>query len=144
MRLLNRLGCVSSPDTHDRFVTHHAVAKRERSIWDDLPKNVFTIASVDNFDMLQSYAAVYCGDQKRSYHGTTVQLVQPMAHLEWSHTESDIVHIPPVNMTTVQANHIDTPSTLDEVERSVQLRHPCSDSPLSSPHKLGKVGPKQR
>ena len=94
--------------------------------------------------MLQSYTAVYCGDQKRSYHGTTVQLVQPMAHLEWSHTESDIVHIPPVNMTTVQANHINTPSTLDEVERSVQLRRLCSNSPLSSPHKFRKVGPKQR
>ena len=60
LRLLNRLGCVSLPDTHDRFVIHHAVAKRQRSIWDDLPKTVFTIASVDNFDMLQSYAAVYC------------------------------------------------------------------------------------
>ena len=27
--ILNRLGCVSSPDTHDRFVTQHAIARRQ-------------------------------------------------------------------------------------------------------------------
>ena len=40
------------------------MAQRQSKIWDEIPSNAFTIASVDNFDMLQSYAAVYCGDQK--------------------------------------------------------------------------------
>ena len=83
LRVLNRLGCVSSPDTHDRFVTQHAEATRQTSIWNELPKDVFTVASADNFDKLQSYAAVYCGNQQRSYHGTTLQLVQPRASLKW-------------------------------------------------------------
>ena len=40
LKVLNRLGCVSSPDTHDRFVVLHAESQREKDtcIWDDLPK----------------------------------------------------------------------------------------------------------
>jgi len=72
-KLMNRLGCSSSPDTHERFVTHHAMARRPVATWDKLSTTPFTIASVDNFDMLQNYSAVYCGDQQRSYHGIDVK-----------------------------------------------------------------------
>ena len=41
------------------------------------PENSFTVASADNLDYLHSYARVYCGEQKSSWHGTTVQVVQP-------------------------------------------------------------------
>ena len=54
IRILNRSGCASSTDTHDRFVTEHAMARHQTKVWDEIPSNVFTVASVDNFDMLQS------------------------------------------------------------------------------------------
>lgn len=74
LKIFNQLGAVCSPDTHDRFVTDVANTQRGKTIWDDLPNDTLTIASVD---MLQSCAAVYCGDQYRSYHGTTLQITQP-------------------------------------------------------------------
>ncbi len=56
IKILNRLGVLCSTDTHDRFVTQVAEKQRQKTVWDDIPSNVFTIASADNFDMLQSRA----------------------------------------------------------------------------------------
>ena len=60
---------------------------------------MFTVATADNFEMLQSHTAMYCGDQLCTYHETTIQITQPdpklvlpvavlLATLEEGHHES--------------------------------------------------------
>ena len=81
IHIFNRLEVVCSVDSHDRFVTEEAEKERQLCMWDHLDHHTFTVASTDNLDILQSHAAVYCGDQSRSYywlgmakHMTTSQL----------------------------------------------------------------------
>jgi len=48
IKILNQFGAESSTDTHDRFVTAVAEKQRERSVWYELPDNVFTISRHSN------------------------------------------------------------------------------------------------
>ena len=41
------------------------------------PDKAFTVVSADNLNYVHSYARVYCGKHQSSWHGTTVQVVQP-------------------------------------------------------------------
>ena len=77
IRIFNRLGVVTSKDTQARYVEHMVTQYEDGTHLKDLIRGRFTVASLDNLDFLQSHAAVYCGDQHRSTHVTTIQVVQP-------------------------------------------------------------------
>ncbi len=77
IKIMNRLGVLNSSDVHDAFVAKKAEEEKGKKLWDCLDPEIFTIASADNFDLLKSHAAVFCGNQYRSFHGTTIQVVQP-------------------------------------------------------------------
>ena len=80
IRIFNRLGVVTSKDTHARYVEHVVTQYEEGNHLKDVIKGRFTVASLDNLDFLQSHTAVYCGDQHHSTHVTTIQVVQPNHH----------------------------------------------------------------
>jgi hypothetical protein len=74
VQVMNRLGMISSEDTHACYVDH--VVRYSDNTCNIDPSDT-VVATLDNLDFLQSNAAVYCGDQHRSWHGTTVQILQP-------------------------------------------------------------------
>ena len=73
VRTLNRLGVCSSADTLARFIQHKRSACEYPCI-KHLTKDAFTVVSADNLDFLHSFSRVFCGNQKSSWHGTTVQV----------------------------------------------------------------------
>lgn len=44
-KLLNRLGCVSSAVSYDRFVTMHVECQHETNLWEVISPSTLTIAS---------------------------------------------------------------------------------------------------
>jgi hypothetical protein len=75
IKLLNRLGICSSSDVLSRFIQYKADTIKPD---EHLDSDSFTIISADNIDFLHSYASIFKGSRNSSWHGTTVQSVQPM------------------------------------------------------------------
>ena len=76
-KILNRIGAVASSDTLNRVILSVSQERKKQGIQGLLVSGAFTVASTDNIDFLQSHAAVYSGNQHRSWHATSIQLIQP-------------------------------------------------------------------
>lgn len=75
--ILNRIGVAASVEAHKKLMDS-VVEKREKNgMENELVKNALNIVSIDNIDLRQPGAQVYHSVQHRSWHGTTVQCVQP-------------------------------------------------------------------
>ena len=96
IRMLNRLGACSSADTLARVIQYRVEEREKRGVEQDCNPNEITIISVDNIDFLHNYAQVYCGAQTSSWHGPTVQAVQPKPNTWYS----DLTGPPPTKGTT--------------------------------------------
>ena len=80
VHILNRVGAVASIDTNQRLATQVVQARIENGILPEIEERALSIVSIDNIDTLQPRAFVSCTDATRSWHGTSVQCVQPLPH----------------------------------------------------------------
>ena len=78
VKILNRVGAAVSLDTYEHLATLVATQRIQLGIHSELVNDTLTNASIDNIDILQRHAMVSSSQSKRSWHGTSVQCVQPM------------------------------------------------------------------
>lgn len=119
--MLNRLGVCASADTLARFIQHKVSS--DNSVPPALHPESFTIVSADNIDFLHSYARVFKGSKNSSWHGTSVQAVQPLPSLS-IHSE---VHTQDTDTT---ANNLVIPPDTATVSRFIDLSNVSATSSL--------------
>ena len=78
IKIMNHFGICASMDTLSRFI-QNKVGKVDPLEY--LDSEAFTLVSADNVDFLHSYARVFQGNQVSSWHGTSIQAVQPLPSL---------------------------------------------------------------
>ena len=84
VKIFNRLGVCVSFDTLLRHIQGKVEEVRCKGLLQGLDPRVLTMFTVDNIDFLHSHAQVFSGNQHLSWHGTTVQAVQPKPSLQTS------------------------------------------------------------
>lgn len=77
VKLLNWLGVCVSSDTHKCYVLYRVQLRINQAPLSGYPQHALTLVSLDNVDYVFKFARIFCGLQQSSWHGTTVQFVQP-------------------------------------------------------------------
>ena len=152
VRLLNRLGVCASADTHSRYVLYRVQATINDGPLSGYPMHALTLVSLDNLDYVHSFARVFCGLQQSSWHGTTVQFVQPQPlslHVVHSTTcnrqvsQSDIPSAQHLDaLPATGTPHTETTHRLNS--RPASKRSYSTLTPVNSPSKRSPLPKKQR
>ena len=110
----------SSLDTLSRVVQQQVKIREQKGPEKELCPLVMMIVSADNIDFLHSYAGSYYGRQSTSWHGTTIQVVQPRPSLPLvGQLHAGLVC--PMNVTSCSLSEMQRTATslVSEVHRSV-------------------------
>ena len=102
IKMLNQLGACTSSDTLARYIQHKSTHRNDIML-KCLNIDGFSVISVDNIDFLHSQARVSKGKNNSSWHGTSIQVVQPLPSL--SHESSHISELKRVRGSPCQSPH---------------------------------------
>ena len=132
VQILNRVGVVASVETLNRLATQIVQTRISEGIASDLDPETFSVVSVDNVDILQPYGFVSCLDATRSWHGTSVQCVQPLP-LTGQLTRDDVLVSSTVAHTTSNKRMCSSPANTP-IPREKNKRRRRTLTEQSSPH----------
>lgn len=107
--ILNRFGATACNNTHYRFLKK-LDEQRPMMLTRELHCDAFRVVTVENIDLLQSHAQVYADNPSRSYHGTSIQCIEP--------------GLTPVGSDSITPTH--SPSVLHKPKRVCALHTPIS------------------
>ena len=102
--------------------------------------------SADNLDYVHSFSQVYCGKQQSSWHGTTVQVVQPQPTLLHS-SDSTTSTIRTLAATCTESDtcmNTDDQASSPNMQGHVVKRSYSHCSPANSPTKRSPLPKKRR
>ena len=85
LTVLNHLGLTTSKDSLERSKMTQTRAVIGSGIARDFTPSAFRIASVDNIDKNSPFAAVYAGQERRGFHGTSIQVVESPSPVSCQH-----------------------------------------------------------
>lgn len=131
---LSAFGVTVSKSTFQRFQT--SVAAQEMTQKSSVISRSFCVASVDNIDRDSCFSAVVAGQEKRGFHGTSVQAVEPLPD-----TLSNATVVIPTDSLPSQSNHsrqLDR-SVVEEYHQGSLIFHPQSEVHTQSHRPLCKL-----
>ena len=129
-RLLNRFCACASPETHARYVQYRVDKRKKEQAMSGYPDDAFIVASADNLDFIYSHTRVYCGNLQSSWHGTTIQLVQPQPS---KLVDISVQQPQPSRETT--GTHTEV-TTNTNTENETSIRHPQTPGFRNARHQI--------
>ena len=106
IKILNQLGVCSSYDTFSRYMMYKVTSCQNVQNAQSADQDAFTVISADNIDYVHHFAQTSKGDRNNSWHGTSIQAVQPLPSLSLIEEPSQYFSMCPPSHSDVTAQTV--------------------------------------